>query len=167
MELVFRTLAVYLIVLVLVRLSGKRTLAEVSAFDAVLLLIISEATQQALLGEDYSVTGAVIVVAMLIGTDHVLDVAEWKFDRISKLSQSIPLVLVADGTPIEEHLQKSHVGLDDVMAKARTAQGLERLEQIKYAVLEESGGISIIPRAGAGSPAPAAADADSAQGARG
>jgi uncharacterized membrane protein YcaP (DUF421 family) len=145
-DLVFRTLAVYLIVMLLVRLSGKRTLADVSAFDAVLLLIISEATQQALLGEDFSVTAAVVVIAMLIATDRVFDAFEWRFDRVSKLTQSVPLVLVVDGQPVEEHLRRSHVRVDDVLSKARMHHGLERLDQIRYAVLEQSGGISVIPR---------------------
>jgi uncharacterized membrane protein YcaP (DUF421 family) len=145
-DLVFRTLAVYLIVMLLVRLSGKRTLADVSAFDAVLLLIISEATQQALLGEDFSLTAAVIVIAMLIATDRVFDALEWRFDRFSKVTQSVPLVLVVDGQPVEEHLRRSHVRIEDVLSKARMQHGLEALDQIKYAVLEQSGGISVIPR---------------------
>ena len=147
MDLVVRTLAVYLIVLFLVRLSGKRTLAEVSAFDAVLLLIISEATQQALLGEDFSVTAAAVVIGVLIGTDRALDALEWRFRPLSRISQSVPLVLVVDGQPIDRHLAKSHVSLDDIRAKARSLHGLERLDQVKYAVLEQSGGISIIPYA--------------------
>ncbi len=145
MDLVGRTLAVYLLVMLLIRLSGKRTLAEVSAFDAVLLLIISEATQQALLGEDFSITAAVIMIAMLIGSDRALDWLEWRFDLVARLSQSVPLLLVVDGRPIHAHLRKSQVRVDDLMAAERT-QGLIRMDQIRYAVLEQSGGISIIPR---------------------
>lgn len=132
MELVVRAVVIYAIVLIVMRASGKRTLAEITAFDAVLLLIISEAASQALLAEDPSVTGAAISITALVLLDRLLDVLEWRFATLSKLGESVPPLLVADGQPLREHLKRSHVRLDEVLSQARLLHGLERLDQVKY-----------------------------------
>jgi uncharacterized membrane protein YcaP (DUF421 family) len=147
MELVVRTVVIYAIVLLVIRASGKRTLADISAFEAVLLLIVSEAASQALLAEDPSITGAAISITALVLLDRLMAVLEWRFDTLSKLDESVPLLLVVDGQPLHEHLRRSHVRVDEVLSQARLVHGLERLDQIKYAVLEASGGISVVPSA--------------------
>lgn len=146
MDAVLRAAAIYLMVWVLFRLSGKRSLSQITTFDLVLILIIGEATQQALLGQDYSVTNAVLVVATLIGLDTAESLWKQRSKMVSKVSDSVPLLLVQDGQIIQEHVDKARVDEGDILAAARELQGLERMDQIKYAVLERSGGISIIPK---------------------
>ncbi|HEY8338766.1 MAG TPA: YetF domain-containing protein [Egibacteraceae bacterium] len=144
--MVVRGVAIYLIVFVLFRLSGRRTLAQITTFDFVLLLIVGEATQQGLLGDDFSVTNAVVVITTLIALDVAVSALQGRSERVDRIVDDVPLVVVVDGVPLEERLRKARLDHDDVMERARQTQGLERMSQIKYAVLERDGTISIIPR---------------------
>lgn len=146
MDSVLRAAAVYFAVLVLFRLSGRRTLAQMTAFDFVLLLIISEATQNAMIGDDYSVTNGLLVIATLILLNIGLSLLKDRSRVIEELVDGVPTVLVADGKLLEREMRKSRVGVEDILHAAREKQGLERLDQIKYAVLEVSGGINVIPK---------------------
>ena len=147
MDAVLRSLAIYLILLVLFRMIGKRSLSQVTTFDFVILLVVGEATQQALLGEDFSVTHAAIVIGTLLGLERASDYLTWRSPRFRRATESIPVILVADGKPLGDALGKEHLTIEDVTTAARERHGLERLDQIKWAVLETSGGISIVPRA--------------------
>ena len=144
MDTVIRTLAIYLIIVVLFRVTGKRTMSQVTTVD-LLLLVISEATQQALLGNDFSLTTAALVIVTLVFFDRFADLLKFKSKKFSKLVEGAPVVLVAHGRPLEQRLRKEHLNVDDVLAAARSQRGLLRLDQIDYAILEGSGGISIIP----------------------
>jgi uncharacterized membrane protein YcaP (DUF421 family) len=145
-DAVVRGMAIYLVLLVLFRLVGKRALAQITTFDFVLLLIISEATQQALLGEDFSVINAALVIATLIGTDRLFDYVSWRFPLFERLTDSTPVILVEDGRVLDDVLAKEHVSKDQILESARKTQGLERMDQIKWAIQETSGGISIVPK---------------------
>ena len=146
MDTVLRAAAVYIVVLLVLRLAGRRTVAEMTPFDLVLLLIIGDATQQALLGDDFSLTTAFLVVATLIVLDILLSLLKERFGSLAKLIDGVPMVIVENGQPLRERMRRARVSLDDVMLSARESQGIERLEEIKFAVLEVSGGISVIPR---------------------
>ena len=145
MDAVIRSLAVYLFLIGIFRLTGKRTIAQITTFDFVLLLIISEATQQALMGEDFSVMNSFIVITTLLTADLVMSYIKDKSKKIEKILDGVPLVLVTEGKPIKERLQNSRVDENDILEAARELRGLEKMEQIKYAVLEKDGQISIIP----------------------
>ena len=149
MDAVLRGAAIYLILLVIVRLAGRRTLGEMTAFDFVLLLIIAETTQQALLGEDFSVTNAFLLITTLVGLDILIAWIKNKSPFFERVIDGLPMVLVQDGKPIEDRMRMSRIDESDVMSAARELQGLERMEQIKYAVLEANGAISIVPMEGA------------------
>jgi uncharacterized membrane protein YcaP (DUF421 family) len=146
MDAVLRSAAIYLVLMLLLRLTGKRTMASVTTFDFVLLLIIGEATQQALLGEDFSLTMAGICIVTLIALDRFSDLLGYHFPKLDRFIESVPLVLVDNGELLHDRLAKVHVSEDDILAHARQSQGLESMSQVKYAVLERDGGISIIPR---------------------
>lgn len=146
MEPILRGMAVYLFLLLIFRLTGKRSLDQVTTFDFVLLLIISETTQQALIGEDFSLTNAFLVILTLFGIDQVLSMLKEKSGFMRRWAEGLPLVLLENGKPLHDRMQKSQVDENDILEAARELQGLERLEQIKYAVLERHGGISIIPK---------------------
>lgn len=148
MEVVLRALTIYLGLLVLFRLAGTRTLAQITAFDLVLLLIISEAFQSALVGEDGSLTAAFVAATTLVLTDIVLSLLKQRSKVLERLLDDVPLVLVEEGRPLRDRMNRARVDEEDVLAAARMQQGLERMEQIRYAVLERSGGISIIAKIG-------------------
>ncbi|WP_125776869.1 DUF421 domain-containing protein [Antribacter gilvus] len=146
MDAVLRAVAIYLVLLLLFRLVGKRALSQVTTFDFVILLIVGEATQQALLGEDFSITHAALVVGTLLLLERGADYLTWRFPRLQRVAESVPLVIVEDGRVLHEVLRKEHLSEEDIIGAAREAHGLERLDQIKWAVLETSGGISVVPK---------------------
>ena len=147
MDAVFRAAIVYLFLLLIFRIAGERTLASLTTFDFVLLLIIAEATQQGLIGDDFSVTKALLLVTTLIGLDVGLSLLKDRSRLLHKMIEGVPMVIVEDGRLLADRMQRARIGIDDVLQAARELQGLERLDQIKYAVLERTGEISIIPRA--------------------
>jgi uncharacterized membrane protein YcaP (DUF421 family) len=146
LESVIRPLIVYIILYALFRLAGKRTLASITAFDFVLLLIVAESVQNALIGNDMSMTNALLIVTTLIAVDIGLSLVNARFSFFRKVFDDVPLILIDDGKVLHERLAKSRVEEGEIMHAARQSHGLERMEQIKYAILEPSGGISIVPR---------------------
>ena len=146
MDSILRGAVVYLILLVLFRISGKRSLAQITTFDFVLLLIIAEAIQQAMIGEDNSMANAFLVVLTLLGLDVGMSLLKQRSPTIDRWLDDVPLVIVEDGRPLKNRMDKERVDEADILSAARELQGLERMDQIKYAVLERSGGITIIPK---------------------
>jgi uncharacterized membrane protein YcaP (DUF421 family) len=146
MNPVIRGVAVYLFVYIIFRILGKRSLAEITTFDFVLLLIISETTTDALIGEDYSLITCFIMVCTLVGIDYLFSVMKEKWNWFQVASEGAPLVIVDDGKPLIKRMEKSKVDEDDVMEAARLTQGLQYMADIKYAVLERDGSISIVPK---------------------
>ena len=146
MEIVARAAALYAFLLLLFRVMGKRSMAQITAFDFVLLLIVGEATQQALIGNDFSLVTAFVAIATLMLLDLALSLAKARWPSLDPILDSTPLVIVADGRLIQDRAGRERVDLEDVLAAARERHGLERLDQIKFAVLERSGGISIVPK---------------------
>jgi uncharacterized membrane protein YcaP (DUF421 family) len=146
METVVRGIAVYLFLLLVFRVSGKRSLGDVSTFDFVLLLIIAEVTQQALTGDDFSVTTALILITTLVGLDIALSALKLRWPRLDRIIEGRPLVLVENGRLLRDRMRKERVDEDDILTAARQTHGLENVDQIKFAVLERNGRISVIPR---------------------
>ena len=145
MDSVVRVLVIFLFLLMLFRLSGRRTLSEMTSFDFILLLIISEQTQQAMVGQDHSMMNAFLMIGTLIGLDIALSLVKQRWPWAEKMLDGTPTIIVENGRPIKMLMDRARVDVDDVLDAAREKLGLERLDQIKYAVLEKSGGISIIP----------------------
>lgn len=145
MNPVLRGLVVYLFVFIIFRILGKRSLSEITTFDFVLLLIISETTTNALIGDDFSLTACFIMVCTLIGVDYLFSVIKEKVSWFQVASEGAPLVIVDSGKPLKKRMEKSKVDVEDVMEAARLTQGLQHMHEIKYAVLERDGSISIVP----------------------
>ncbi|WP_313103630.1 DUF421 domain-containing protein [Stutzerimonas nitrititolerans] len=146
MDSVLRAAAIYLVVLVVFRLAGRRTLSELTTFDFVLLLIIGEATQQALLGDDFSIVNAMVVIVSLVVFDIALSLLKNKSRWLSKLIDGEPMIIGEHGQVLERRIRKARIDEGDILEAARHSQGLERIDQIKFAILEKDGKISIIPR---------------------
>ncbi|MDP9443640.1 MAG: DUF421 domain-containing protein [Actinomycetota bacterium] len=146
MDAVLRATLIFLVIMILFRVTGKRTMAQVTTFDFVLLLVVGEATQQALLGEDFSIVHAALVIATLVVLDRASDYLSWRWPMFKRAAESEPLILITDGEPVQAAMREANVSDDDILASARSSQGLERMDQIRYAVLETSGAISIVPK---------------------
>lgn len=146
MDAIIRAAVIYLFLLVVLRAAGKRQFAELTAFDLVLLLIIAEATQQGLLGQDFSVTYAFLAIVTLVGIDIALSLVKQRSPLLEKVVDGVPTVLVDEGRLLHDRMRRVRVDQDDILAQARLSHGLERLDQVRYAILERDGKISVIPR---------------------
>jgi uncharacterized membrane protein YcaP (DUF421 family) len=146
MDSILRGLTVYVFLLVVFRLAGKRTLSHTTTFDLVLLLIISETTQQAMVDNDHSVTNGFLLIFTLIGATILLSLLKQRFPKLDLLLEGAPLILVEQGRMLKERMDKSRVDEKEILCSARQLHGLSRMDQIQYAILERNGEISIIPK---------------------
>ena len=145
MDAVLRAAGIYLVLLVIFKFAGRRSLSELNIFDLILLLIISEATQQALLGDDFSFTNAALVIITLVVIDVLLSRLQWRWPAFDLWMEGSPTIVVENGKALESRLRAMHMRVDDILEAAREKQGLVSLEQIKFAIIERNGKISIIP----------------------
>ena len=152
MDTVIKSACMYLILLVLIRLAGRRTFSRMTAFDFILLLIIGGITQRALLGQDYSMTSALLVIVTLIVMDVGFSLLERDSPAFARIVNGSPMILLEHGRCLEARLRKARMTPDEVLVAARRSHGIERLEDIKFAILEANGDVSIIPAASRGSP---------------
>jgi uncharacterized membrane protein YcaP (DUF421 family) len=145
MDIVFRATVIFLFVLVLMRVLGRRELSSLEPFDLIILVVIGDLVQQGVTQNDWSVTGAILAV----GTIGVLTVCtswlSWRFPRMRPLLDGRPIVLVEDGKPIEGNLKRERITIEEIASQARMQQ-IDSLEKVKWAVLETSGGVSVIPK---------------------
>ena len=146
MESVLRGAGTYLFVSLIFRITGKRTLAQITTFDAVLLLIISETTQAALLDDDNSFTNSVLVILAMLGLDLLFSFIKQKFPTVEKLIDGVPVLVVNRGHLVREAMRKERIDEADILHAARDKQGLASLDEIEYAILEQTGEITIIPK---------------------
>jgi len=146
METIIRGIIVYLFLMIIFRLNGKRALYEATVFDFVLLLIIAETTEQGLLGEDHSVTGSILLIITLIGMDVLMSILKQKFKFFEKAIDGGPLILLDNGKLLHDRMKKERVDEADILESARELKGIMRLDQIKYAILERDGKITVIPK---------------------
>lgn len=146
MDALVQAFWIYVFLLIVLRLAGKRTLGEMTSFDFVLMLIIAETTQQALLGDDFSLTNSMLLIAALVGLDILLSLLKRKWPKVDLLVEGVPMVIVEQGKPLWDRMYKARVDESDVLSAARELQGLRNIDEIEYAVLERNGSISILPK---------------------
>lgn len=146
MEAVIRPILMYVFLLLTFSIAGKRSMSEMNTFDMVTLLIISEATQNALVGQDNSITHALLVIVSLVSCSVAFSWLKSRKPMVEQALQGGPVILVHDGRLLRDRMKASFVDEQDILSSARSEQGLERLDQIKYAILETSGQISIIAK---------------------
>lgn len=147
LELVVRSLAVYVLFLVALRLSGKRELGQFTIFDLAAVLLAANALQPAITGPDASLPAAAIIVATLFLANHGVASARRRFRWVRRLLDVAPTTIARDGAWIEAALEHEDLDDDDLGAALRE-HGLESVEQVKLAVLEHDGSISVVPMAG-------------------
>ena len=159
MDSVIKAAIVYFALWAIIRISGRRTLGEMSAFDLVLFMIIGGSTQRAITGQDYSLTNALLLVATFIVIDIALSFVELRSPFMRRVFNGIPMILVENGVVMTARMRRARITEDNILEAARKLQGLERIDQIKFAILEATGVITIVPAVQAGRIEPAAAPA--------
>jgi uncharacterized membrane protein YcaP (DUF421 family) len=141
-EKALRTIAVYLVILLLLRIFGRRDLAQLSALDLVVLLLLSNIVQNAIIGEDTSLTGGLFGAAVLLATNFVLDWLSTKSQRIALLLAGKPVTLVEHGRLDERMAHRNLLTREEIEAALRR-QGATGLEQVEQATLDTSGTITL------------------------
>lgn len=146
MELIVRCVLIYLGLLLIFRIAGKRALAQITTFDIVMLLIIAETTQQALVHDDGSLTNAFILIATFLTLEIAFSRLTLRWPVLNNWLNSRPVILMQDGRVVRERLDAERVSVDDIRRAGRETQGVPNLGHIEHAVLETDGAISVIPR---------------------
>ena len=146
-EILLRTFVVYVTVLVLLRVAGKRELGQMTPFDLVVILVIANAVQNAMTGGDNSLIGGMLAAATLTVVN--IAVGRWgsRLPLFRRLVASEPRLLLRDGKPIKKALDEERVDIEELEMAARE-HGIADLAGVAAAVLEEDGSISIIPKEG-------------------
>jgi len=143
LDVALRTLAVYTVVLVGVRLSGKREVGQMTPFDLTLLLLISNAVQNAMTGPDTSLLGGIVAATVLLTVNYFVAEASGANRRFRKFIQGQPSLLVHDGELIESHMAREHVSMDE-LERAMREHGIATYKDVALAVLEVDGSISCL-----------------------
>lgn len=144
METVIRITLIYVVVLVGLHLLGKREFSQLSPLELVTLLLIPELVAQATVRDDFSLTNSLVALTTLFSLVFVSSVLIYKSQKVERVIEGTPAVLVAHGQLIAENLNKERVTPGEIFSEMHKA-GLEHLSQVKWAVLEDDGKISIVP----------------------
>ena len=146
-EVVLRTAIVYLFVVTALRLSGKREVGQMSVLELVVILVISDAVQNSMVGDNTSLWGGLVAVTTLLACDFGLKALTRRSRRLREAVEGEPRLLVRDGRLLERAIKEEGIEIDEVRAAVRS-HGLARIEDVRLAVLETDGSISVIPRDG-------------------
>jgi len=146
-EIILRTAVVYVLVLVLLRIAGKRELGQMSPVDLVVILVIANAVQNAMTGGDNSLLGGVLAASTLVAMNLLFDRVGIRLPVLQNLFTSEPTLLLEDGKLVDKACQRENISLEDIEMSARE-HGIDDLRDVHAAILERDGSISIIPREG-------------------
>lgn len=141
-EFVFRAVAVYVVVLVMTRMSGKRSMGQSTPFDILVIVLLGTAVQNSLIGEDTSLPGGLILAATLIGLNWFVGFLGARSKRLNEIVEGVPVVLARHGRIYWEQVKRCNVSPADLEVAMR-ANGCEGFGQVELAVLETSGEITV------------------------
>jgi uncharacterized membrane protein YcaP (DUF421 family) len=143
MDLVLRATVVFAFILLLTRVIGKRELGSLQPFDLVLLIVLGDALQQGLTQDDYSLTGAMLVVGTIAVLQVFVSWVSYRFPRTRPILDGEPIIIMQDGEVIERNLKRERLTVEEVAEEARRQQ-IAHLSDVQFAILETSGAISFI-----------------------
>jgi len=143
-DLVARAVIVFFVVFLVTRVVGRRELSTMEPFDLILLVVTGDLVQQGVTQSDYSLTGAVTVIATIALLTVALSYVSFKVPRLRPVLEGEPLVLVQDGEVIARNMRRERITLDELLAEARQHE-ISSLRKVRFAVLETNGAISFIP----------------------
>ena len=151
-ELILRVLIIYFFLIVLLRLTGKRQVGQLAPFDLVLLLVLSNAVQNALTGDDKSIPGGLICATVLVGLNYVVGLATYKSKKLEAIIEGRPEVLIHNGKLYTQVMDREKLTHHELNAALRAA-GCASVEEVRYAILENNGLISVQPHRASPGPA--------------
>jgi uncharacterized membrane protein YcaP (DUF421 family) len=141
-EIVLRAAVVYAVLFLLLRFGGKKHVGDLAPFDLVVLLILSETVQGALIADDNSLVGGLIAAATLIALSHVVGYLSWRSKQMERFFEGTPRVLVRNGRVLKETLAKEQVTHSELIEALRR-EGCTSLKKVRFAVLENDGTITV------------------------
>lgn len=144
LEIILRTVLVYLVILVGLRLSGKREIGQMTVFDLVVLLLISNAVQNAMVGPDTSLTGGIVAAVVLLVLNLLISRLRMTSPRMRRLVEGTPTLLILHGQIIPEHMRREGIDEESLMAAVRE-HGVAEISGVEMGVLEIDGSISVVP----------------------
>ncbi len=144
METVIRVVILYLFILFSLRVMGKREFSQLSPLELVTLLLIPELAAQALVREDFSIVNALIALSTLFALVFLSTLLQFHSKKVSKAVNDVPTVLISDGKFVEQHINEERVGPEEIFAEMHKS-GFAELSQVRWAILETDGSITIIP----------------------
>jgi uncharacterized membrane protein YcaP (DUF421 family) len=145
MDLVIRATVVFFFILMVTRIVGRRQLSDLEPFDLIMLVVLGDLVQQGITQSDQSVTGTLTVISTIALLSVFVSWISFRSRRARLVTEGQPIVLLQDGRPIERNLRRERLTLDDLREEARQAQ-FASLEDVGWAILENDGKISCIPR---------------------
>jgi uncharacterized membrane protein YcaP (DUF421 family) len=145
MDLVIRATVVFFFVFLVTRVVGRRELSQLEPFDLILLVVVGDLVQQGVTQSDESVTGALIVIATIALLSIAVSWVSFRSRRVRVITEGEPIVLVQDGRLIERNMRRERITLEDIQEEARQAQ-IASVADLRWAILEDGGRISCIPR---------------------
>jgi len=146
-EKILRSVVVYLFLLVAFRLTGKRQVGQLTPFDLVLLLLISNVVQNAVIGNDNSLGGGLLGAATILLLNLLVVEITYRSKRLRRLLEATPTILVHNGKVLHQNLARERVTMEDLLAALRR-NGVADIAHVRIAMLEENGGISVILHTG-------------------
>jgi len=141
MDLVFRTVYVFVLIFIVTRAVGRRELSSMEPFDMILLVVIGDLVQQGVTQSDYSLTGATTVISTIVLLTVFTAWLSFRVRRLRPLLEGDPVVLIADGRVLERNLRRERMTVEELEAETRQQQ-IDSLEDVRFAVLETNGKIS-------------------------
>ncbi len=141
-EKVLRPLLIYVFLVAMLRIVGKRELGQANTLDLVVLLLVANAVQNGIIGDDLSVTGAALGAVTLFAVNETFNRATYSLPWFSRLVEGEPTVLIRDGKPVRTTLRHAAISLDELRSIARR-QGFDRLEEVDKAILETNGVVTM------------------------
>src|SRR5215208_7089230 len=145
MDIVLRATIIFFFILFLTRVVGRRELSSMEPFDLILLVVIGDLVQQGVTQNDFSVTGAVLATGTIGALTVLVSWAGWRWRALRPALEGEPVILVQDGEPIKRNLDRNRITFEEVAAAAREQQ-VDKIDDVKWAVLETSGTISIVAK---------------------
>ena len=145
MDIALRSIFLFFFVFLVTRIIGRRELSSLEPFDLILLIVLGDAIQQGLTQDDYSVTGAVIVIGSFAALQVFLSYVSFRFSFLRPILDGRPIVVVQDGKPIERNINRERLTVEEIAEEARLQQ-IASFDDIEWAVLETSGSISFIQK---------------------
>jgi uncharacterized membrane protein YcaP (DUF421 family) len=143
MDLVIRTAVIFFVILVMTRAVGRRELSSMEPFDLILLVVIGDLVQQGVTQSDYSLTGAVTVIATMAVLSLSTAYLSFRFKRLRPLLEGEPVLLIHDGRLLDKNLRRQRMTVDELAGEARQ-QSIGSLAEVRYAVLESNGRVSFL-----------------------